>query len=402
MSSCHPFIDTNTNCFIIPSGSCFKFTYRTPNAAICRFLYPKLLQLLQSYIDGETCEFVAFRAFGLEYYNICSVLWSRLSKSNMDIQILVNGAGRNATCYTLKYTFKSQKIESTVIMKMGLLTKSVNRVISKEDNDEISPMERGKRIINSVLYEFTNPIEVPATIAALAIHRGSLFIMSHDPAYLNLAACAACYPDRNMRDKFGSNSHNQMNLEEQDMTMGEDDVGSQLDNVGRDVMDKRNALGEEDIDWADDDQSDHASIGSSEVEPTILVTIEKRDLYTNLDTKVNEIDQYLDFNKMKDYWYRPEELNGISYIDTIEQYHLELGEGPHYARMSIGHSNPTKSHWKVNKNFVRKCAVVVGKQIPNILAKTCSPEDREFYYKSLLILFKPHNSTDALLVPYLG
>jgi hypothetical protein len=117
----------------------------------------------------------------------------------MDIQVLINGEGRNVTSYTVKYTFKPQKVESTVIMKMGVLTKSVEKVIRKNDNEEISAMERGKRIINSVLYAFTKPVEVPATIAAFALIRGSLYVMSHEFSYIKLDACAACYPNRLIR-----------------------------------------------------------------------------------------------------------------------------------------------------------------------------------------------------------
>jgi len=337
-------------------------------------------------------------------------MWSRLSKSNMDIQFLINGEGRNVTCYTLKYTFKPQKIESTVIMKMSLLTKSVGRVISKDDNAEISDIERGRRIINSVLYTFTKPVEVPATIAALAIIRGSIFLMSHDPVYLNLAAAAATYSDRNVTIVTKDIGHTLTPTKRKYRSIEMVENGDDNNKDSTDEDSDCDSTCQEYIKYLSQKRQSEASTGiyksddENDEETVVQVTIDKRTLVTALssDDVINECEKFIDFNVMNDYWYRPKSMHSLSYIDVMEQYHLELGEGPHYSKMCLGHPNPSRRHWKINKNFIRKCSVVSGMQLPNLISTVCKSEDREFYFKSLIILFKPHNSMEDIITGYSG
>ncbi|KAI8819294.1 hypothetical protein BJ741DRAFT_585132 [Chytriomyces cf. hyalinus JEL632] len=74
----------------------------------------------------------------------------------------------------------------------------------------------------------------------------------------------------------------------------------------------------------------------------------------------------------------------ISFIDCIEQFHIVKGKGN------------TLDHWVLNAFAERKGLIITGRQLPN-LAKELDPDDLLFYYKSMLILFKPHKSVDGLL-----
>ena len=71
------------------ASSCFHKTARTPRAIVCRFLYPRLIQLLESYVSSKG-EHIVTRLLGLEYYNMCNLLWCRLLKDNCDFQMLIN------------------------------------------------------------------------------------------------------------------------------------------------------------------------------------------------------------------------------------------------------------------------------------------------------------------------
>ncbi|KAJ3221275.1 hypothetical protein HDU78_000564, partial [Chytriomyces hyalinus] len=84
------------------------------------------------------------------------------------------------------------------------------------------------------------------------------------------------------------------------------------------------------------------------------------------------------------YWTRPAAMAQISFINCIEQYHIVKGKGN------------TGNHWIQNAFSERKVLIVTGRQLPN-LAKDLAPDDLSFYYKSMLVLFKPHQSVDGLL-----
>ncbi|KAJ3221643.1 hypothetical protein HDU78_000370, partial [Chytriomyces hyalinus] len=152
--------------------------------------------LQESALDPETCIMKSFRPLGLEYYNLCNLYWARLSMDNMDIQFLINSSTRKSTAYTIKYTFKRQSLESSAIMRIGLYTQNVASVISRPDNDVITPPERSLRIINKFLYSLTKPVEVCTTMAAyLILSDGALFESSHQFVYRSLSLLNACYPD---------------------------------------------------------------------------------------------------------------------------------------------------------------------------------------------------------------
>ena len=104
--------------------SCFKITSRTPQGLVCRYLFPRISKLEQTCIQISTGKVVSHRPIGCEYYNICSLLWTSLSKNNMDIQFLINGGSRRATSYSTKYTFKAQRPATALTMKLGLISQA--------------------------------------------------------------------------------------------------------------------------------------------------------------------------------------------------------------------------------------------------------------------------------------
>ncbi|KAJ3216872.1 hypothetical protein HDU81_001028, partial [Chytriomyces hyalinus] len=67
-----------------------------------------------------------------------------------------------------------------------------------------------------------------------------------------------------------------------------------------------------------------------------------------------------------------------------DSYHIVKGKGN------------TGNHWVQNAFSERKVLIVTGRQLPN-LAKDLATDDLSFYYKSMLVLFKPHQSVDGLL-----
>jgi hypothetical protein len=71
------------------ASSCFHKTVRTPKAIVCRFFYPRMIQLLESYVSKKG-KYIVTRLIGTEYYNMCNLLWARLFKANSDFQMLLN------------------------------------------------------------------------------------------------------------------------------------------------------------------------------------------------------------------------------------------------------------------------------------------------------------------------
>jgi hypothetical protein len=88
-------------------------------------------------------------------------------------------------------------------MKIGLLSKSVDRHLNNDENDDLTPQERGKKIIYSALYHLTKPISIPLPLAAFALINKSsdssegLFFCSHEFVYPNLQNLCNCYNDNN-------------------------------------------------------------------------------------------------------------------------------------------------------------------------------------------------------------
>jgi hypothetical protein len=129
---------------------------------------PRLARLQKTIIDIESGKVVSHRPIGCEYYNICSLLWVRLTKNNMDFQLLINGGNRRTTSYSTKYTFKAQKPASALTLKIGLLTEAHKRILSSADDHQLSLLDRGRRAINKALHQFTKPQELHHDLAMAA------------------------------------------------------------------------------------------------------------------------------------------------------------------------------------------------------------------------------------------
>jgi hypothetical protein len=181
--------------------SCFKITARTPGGKLCRYLFPRIARLEQTCIDLESGKITSSRLIGCEYYNICSLLWIRLSKNNMDIQFLINGGSRRSTSYSTKYTFKLQRPATALTMKIGLLSTAYQRTLSAEDDETITTLERGRRAINKSLWQLTKNQELHLTMAAYMLLNDGPFFQSHEVVYLNLKQMCACVVDDVIDDR---------------------------------------------------------------------------------------------------------------------------------------------------------------------------------------------------------
>jgi hypothetical protein len=118
------------------------------------------------------------------------------------------------------------------------------------------------------------------------------------------------------------------------------------------------------------------------------------------DDKHTEMDNYLQLNPMLDYWCRPigDSWQKLCYLEMIEYFHLEQGEGKGSNAMS-NHPIPTK-HWIKNKNCSRRIAAFSGRKLPDMRDRSIlSQNDIDFYFKSLLILFKPHSKKSMIDIP---
>lgn len=354
-------------------GSCFKVTKSTPSATVCRFLMPFVASILRDYasmmdenfeldhstFDDDTGALVFFRALGLEYYNLCSLIWSGLSLSNMDLKFLINGVGRKVTAYSTKYSFKVQRLESSVIMKIGIFAKCMNQVLNQPDVDEVPVAELGRRMLNKFLYHFSKPNELPIPLAALALINDGLFFFSHEFVHLKLeTSCAAFHNTVEPRD---------------DESMGDDDN-----------VDDANHLDADEFDYID-----------------VLIPLSQLRIPQNSTKGPEDVENFVQLNVMEDYHKRPDNLemgmDNLNYIDTLEQFHLCDGKGNKTTSMLPTHSNTDKHHWVRNHNSTVKCMVVCGTQVPNINSTTLTPLMREYYYKCLLCLFKPSRGPGDLL-----
>jgi len=336
------------------ASTCFKVTSRTPSGTVCRFLFPKLLITLKSFVD-EHGQFHFLQLFGLEYYNMCNILLSRLLHTNSDMQVLFNAEGRHRTAYVTKYSFKPQKRESSFVMKFGLILKTAESVVNREDNNDISVETRGRRLINGSLFKITKPFEVPATLAAFSIiNKGSLHFFSHEASKLRLDSICASYVEAPWYDPFDQNHPNNYIEQEE----------SHLVNI----------------------------------------TLSANSLFTstNDDDGVsnpldNEIARTISIGPMIDYQKRPLSLENFNFIELREQYHIVTGKPKPNQQMLLGHHYIATKYWNINPYGRRACAVMYGRKLPNILKNSLSQIDKEFYYKSLLVLFKPHRHGEELL-----
>jgi hypothetical protein len=237
-------------------------------------------------------------------------------------------------------------------MKIGLLVSTVKSIAGREDDADISPGDRGRRFINSLLYRACKPQEISLALAIFGLlNGGSLFFFSHDKTRIKLEPVLACY----------ANSPATLT------SMAETNC--------------------------DDSEFVSIEIPMSKLKRSASVE------GTGNHSLDNEVDQCMDLCAMHDYWYRPALLDEFSYMETVESYYLKSGKGPRGSGMLLGHPMPEKRHWARYAFEKTACGIVYGKGLPNIYgdAETNTPNNREYYFKALLVLFKPHRKAEELL-----
>ena len=427
------------------SKSCFKITSRTPLGKLCRYLFPKLARLEQTCIDLESGKIESHRPIGCEYYNLCSLLWARLSKNNMDIQFLINGSSRRTTSYSTKYTFKIQRPSSILAMKIGLIgkvAKGYERTFAADDDDTITPAERGRRAINKSLWQLTKNQQLHLTIAAYMLINDGPFCASHKPVYVNLKQLCASFVDVVVRQASTVHQEHQEHHEAQDEYLDTDDDGDveQLEDDEGDSKGEDESEGDEEQDDHDDDAdasfkfsgsqaSNHhydnqrdrseaidpeddddengvAEAGYVDIQiPNFALRLRDRDEDGSNKADRNEAVDFIEnVCLMTDYWHRPTAMQDLNYASVIENYHIVRGKPPKALEMQGPHPNPEGKYWLRNKNHERKCISFVGgkgSQPPNLGKHSLTVNEREFYFKSMLLLFQPHDYTSkSLLEPH--
>ena len=85
----------------------------------------------------------------------------------MDIQWLWNTSVRSVTAYVTKYAFKSQKNETKDILNLGIHAKAIQGVANLPDWADLTPAQRGSKVLNKILHNLTAPKEIGLTMAAL-------------------------------------------------------------------------------------------------------------------------------------------------------------------------------------------------------------------------------------------
>ena len=406
--------------------SCFKITSRTPSGLICRYLFPKLARLLQTYIDVLNGKIVSHRPIGCEYYNLCCLVWTRLSKNNTDIQFLINGSTRRSTAYTTKYSFKAQRPETALAMKIGLVGKAFTNSLNAADAETITPLEQGRRTINKALYQFTQPQELHLSMAAYVLLNDGPFFYTHEPVFVNLKHICACFYDGPVTAE----------ILEDDRDPNEEYLDTDDDGSAKDVNEESDT--EEEADSSDEEETaaqvreDYARrVKSSVVESDndvdespgyVNITVSKYAL-SNRDERSSkqekrssddcaavadkdadkedrhEADDYLeDLCLLTDYWHRPLYMQNLSFIYVKEHFHIVRNSPPPKQDMAMVGDHPRKGnlYWLRNKHHERRCAVFVGGKggtLPNLAKRSLTEEEREFYYKAMLIMFKPHDYT---------
>ena len=387
--------------------SCFKITSRTPQGLVCRYLFPRISKLEQTCIQISTGKVISHRPIGCEYYNLCSLLWTSLSKNNMDIQFLINGGSRRSTSYSTKYTFKAQRPASALTMKLGLISQAYARTFCAADDGNITANERGRRAINKALYQFTKPQELHTTMAAYMLLNDGPFVRSHQPEYLNLKQLCACYLDTNETNgRHSSDPNDSYNDEdENDGDDGDDDDGDDDDDSeieGTFINNRRSSNRDNSNDSENEEASGYVEI---QIQNSTLLRHLNKNTNSNendsseIDEESNEADDFLDgVCLLTDYWYRPESMSNLNYVEVREGYHIVRKQPPLNSKLAMHPSHPKSGglYWLRNMHQEQTCIVFVGgkgSQLPNLLKQNITKEEKEFYYKAMLILFKPHNHT---------
>jgi len=106
------------------------------------------------------------------------------SKCNHDAQFIFSGA-KDTAAYVAKYCFKNQNpVENHIALSLAAFSKAAKKADTLPP--ETTQMERGYRVLGSMLYSVMNGQEVASTMAALYILNETPFWFSHEFVYINL------------------------------------------------------------------------------------------------------------------------------------------------------------------------------------------------------------------------
>ncbi|ETO82329.1 hypothetical protein F444_03511, partial [Phytophthora nicotianae P1976] len=254
------------------------------------------------------------RPIGCEYINPYNPVVMASMKCNHDAQFVMNNGSKDAAAYVAKYCFKSQNpVENQLALSLAAFTRAVGK--TKELPPDTSSLERGYKMLGSMLYTVTNGQEVAAPMAALYILNKSPFWFSHEFVRVDLWR---------MLSKRGD---------------------------------------------------------------SVEISVSQRDVETPQPTHSS----ISPLNQLEKYWRRSPELESVPFIDILEQYVYKKTKVPSSTVIS-----PLE-----NESFIpitnHKVLVVCGKEIPDI-SSNLDCESVNFYYLSLLALFKPHREL-TLLTP---
>ena len=407
--------------------SCFKITSRTPQGFICRYFFPRLARLQATVIDIDSGKVISHRLIGCEYYNICSLLWIRLTKSNMDIQFLINGGSRRTTSYSTKYTFKVQKPASALTLKIGLLTEAFKRTFTSPDDSTLSPLDRGRRAINKALYQFTKPQELHLTMAAYILLNDGPFVRSHEPVYINLKQLCASISDRdddhldeescseaddggdNYLDTDDDGDGDGGQEDENDSDGGhyldpDDQQDSDGDQENEDDVERLEDEGlhddeEEDNDEGGDKPEDDPTSGYVDVQVSAYALREPSNEAPDEDRseegeEENEADRYLsDICLLTDYWYRPPSMSNFHFAYVRENFHIVKSKPTAKSglAMCLGHPNPDKRYWLRNEHHERRCLIFSGGKVRKIKIGiyNTDPFSYRCHFDELYVICKP-------------
>lgn len=161
-----------------------QVTVRTPKGSVCRFFKPEQVQPDSTYIDKDL-KIRLHRPIGCEYVNAYSPVVMAALKCNHDAQIVLDSTAKGAGAYVIKYCMKNQNpIENQAALSLAAFAKAAAKTNSLPS--EATLLERGYKILGSMLYSVTNGQEVAAPMAALFILRESPCWFSHDFMHVNL------------------------------------------------------------------------------------------------------------------------------------------------------------------------------------------------------------------------
>lgn len=169
-----------------------QITVRTPKGSVCRFFKPDQVQELATFVDDRFC-MQLHRPLGCEYVNAYNPTVLATLKCNHDAQLVLNSDARDTAGYVCKYCMKKQNpVENETALSIAAFAKASNKARSLPEGT--STIDRGKRLLQSMLYTLTNGQEIAAPMAALHILRPSPFWFSHEIVRIDIEKAMVEHP----------------------------------------------------------------------------------------------------------------------------------------------------------------------------------------------------------------